>query len=115
MEFLGLQSSGRGRAALAPGVAALVLVSSLIYSWVEDRIEARDESEGGEIMNSELRVLRVFLENIHIGTICAMKWHKVSVMPAQAGIHPISPAWIPACAGMTDRGNNLMRGIPAFW
>jgi len=25
------------------------------------------------------------------------------VMPAQAGIHPIRPTWIPACAGMTDR------------
>ncbi len=33
-----------------------------------------------------------------------------SVIPAQAGIHPPSRPWMPACAGMTSLRNELSGG-----
>ena len=37
-----------------------------------------------------------------------MEWDRKSVIPAQAGIHPIRPAWIPAYAGMTEKTRLLL-------
>ena len=45
-----------------------------------------------------------FLENTCASTIWPTNWHKPSVIPAKAGIHPLSLPWMPACAGMTNRG-----------
>jgi hypothetical protein len=50
-----------------------------------------------------LRMLRVFLETTGASTIWATNWHKASVIPAKAGIHPPSVPWMPAFAGMTNR------------
>ena len=52
----------------------------------------------------------ISFENTCATMICASITTLCSVIPAQAGIHPPSRPWMPACAGMTSLRNELSGG-----
>jgi hypothetical protein len=75
---------------------------ALVFSGKNSILTAKDT----KIYDNDFSELRVSLENACAGTIWATYWHEASVLPAKAGIHPPSVAWMPAFAGMTNQESN---------